>query len=148
MRKFCNKKDEWDEVGGHSDNVYLEVFLTDYGMGEPEFLFDGSFANGDIKWFDNDGKGNHKYSGETFMESRKLMEERNGYASESIDGEYDDEDVGDGQWHVFDYGHGFPYVEQYMIMAPTGDTWPATSSGAICDYDGEYSYSTRMEMED
>jgi hypothetical protein len=71
-----------------------------------------------------------------------------GYASESIDGEYDDEDVGDGQWHVFDYGHGFPYIEQYMIMAPTGDTWPATSSGAICDYDGEYSYSTRQEMED
>ena len=71
-----------------------------------------------------------------------------GYASESIDGEYDDEDVGDGQWHVFDYGHGFPYTEQYMIMAPTGDTWPATSSGAVCAYDGEYSYSTRMEMED
>lgn len=66
---------------------------------------------------------------------------------ESYD-EYDDEDVGDGQWHVFDYGHGFPYTEQYMIMAPTGDTWPATRSGAICDYDGEYSYSTRQEMED
>ena len=65
-------------------------------------------------------------------------------------GEYDDEDdgVGDGQWHVFDYGPDFPLVEQYMIMAPTGDTFPATSRGAICDYDGEYSYSTRQEMED
>ena len=64
-------------------------------------------------------------------------------------GEYDDDDgVGDGQWHVFDYGPDFPLVEQYMIMAPTGDTWPASSSGAICDYDGEYSYSTRQEMED
>ena len=73
-----------------------------------------------------------------------------GYASESIDGEYDDEDdgVGDGQWHVFDYGPDFPLVEQYMIMAPTGDTFPATSRGAICDYDGEYYYSTRQEMED
>ena len=72
VRKFCNKKDEWDEVGGHSDNVYLEVFLTDYGMGEPEFLFDGSFANGEVKWFDNDGRENHKYTGETFVESRKI----------------------------------------------------------------------------
>ena len=71
VRKFCNKKSEWDEVGGHSDNVYLEVFLTDYGMGEPEFLFDGSFAYGDIKWFDNNGKTNHKYTGETYIESKK-----------------------------------------------------------------------------
>lgn len=65
-------------------------------------------------------------------------------------GEYDDEDdgVGDGQWHVFDYGPDFPLIEQYMIMAPTGDTFPATSRGAICDYDGEYNYSTRQEMED
>ena len=68
--------------------------------------------------------------------------------NESYEDGYDDGSMGDGQWHVFDYGHGFPYTEQYMIMAPTGDTWPATSSGAICDYDGEYLYSTRQEMED
>jgi hypothetical protein len=68
--------------------------------------------------------------------------------TESYEDEYDDESVGDGEWHVFDYGPDFPLVEQYMIMAPTGDTWPASSSGAICDYDGEYSYSTRQEMED
>ena len=67
---------------------------------------------------------------------------------ESYDDEYDDEDVGDGQWHVFDYGPDFPLIEQYMIMSPTGDTWPATSRGEICDYDGEYHYSTRQEMED
>ena len=68
--------------------------------------------------------------------------------TESYEDEYDAENMGDGQWHVFDYGPDFPLVEQYMIMAPTGDTWPATSRGAICDYDGEYSYSTRQEMED
>ena len=67
--------------------------------------------------------------------------------TESYEDEYDDENMGDGQWHVFDYGPDFPLVEQYMIMSPTGDTWPSTSRGAICDYDGEYSYSTRQEME-
>ena len=67
---------------------------------------------------------------------------------ESYEDGYDDESMGDGEWHVFDYGPDFPLVEQYMIMAPTGDTWPASSSGAICDYDDAYLYSTRQEMED
>lgn len=61
--KFCNNEPDWNEVGGHCDNVYLEVFLADYDMKEPKFLFDGSFENGQIEWFDNDGKGEHKYRG-------------------------------------------------------------------------------------
>ena len=73
--KFCNRKSEWDEVGGHCDNVYLDVYLSDYDMRVPEFLFDGSFAYGEIKWFDNNGKEEHKYSGETYMESRKAANE-------------------------------------------------------------------------
>lgn len=60
----------------------------------------------------------------------------------------DDENIGDGQWHVFDYGPDFPFAEEYIIMSPTGDTWLANSRGAIFDYDGEYSYSTRQEMEE
>lgn len=88
---------------------------------------------------------------EYVSESGKLFKTSKGKLlkfKESYEDEYDDESVGDGEWHVFDYGPDFPLVEQYMIMAPTGDTWPASSSGAICDYDGEYSYSTRQEMED
>ena len=73
--KFCNKKTEWAEVGGHCDNVYIEVFLTDYDTNEKEFLFDGSFENGEIKWFDNNGKGEHKYTEEAHMEGRKVNED-------------------------------------------------------------------------
>ena len=75
---FCNKKPEWAEVGGHCDNVYLEVFLTDYDMKEPKFLFDGSFENGEIEWFDNNGKEGHKYTGGTHMEGRKTNESKYG----------------------------------------------------------------------
>lgn len=63
--RFCSKKPEWAEVGGHCDNVYLEVFLTDHDTNEKEFLFDGSFENGEIEWFANNGKGEHKYTNES-----------------------------------------------------------------------------------
>jgi hypothetical protein len=72
---------------------------------------------------------------------------------ESYD-EYDDEDeddwMGDGQLHVFDYGEDFPFSEQYIVMYPSGSVLYTSVSGSVSYWDegDTMSYSTRSEMED
>ena len=60
--------------------------------------------------------------------------------------DYDD-DFGDGEWHVFDYGEDYPYVERYTVIAPDGYEFFIDNVGGVGSFDGDrMSYSTSDEM--
>ena len=64
----------------------------------------------------------------------------------------EDECVGDGMLHVFDYGEDCPFAERYAVIMPTGEQYDVSvGSGGIgwaASYIGDVSYSTRREMEE
>lgn len=64
----------------------------------------------------------------------------------------EDECVGDGQLHVFDYGEDAPFAERFVVIMPTGEKYDMSAgSGGIgwaASYDGDVGYSTRREMEE
>ena len=64
----------------------------------------------------------------------------------------EDESVGDGQLHVFDYGEECPFAERYVVIMPTGEQYDiSVGSGGIgwaASYIGDVGYSTRREMEE
>ena len=60
--------------------------------------------------------------------------------------DYDD-DFGDGEWHVFDYGEDYPYVERYVVVAPDGYEYFISHNGGAGAFDGDVmSATTPLEM--
>lgn len=66
--------------------------------------------------------------------------------SEEDDDELVDE-LGDGQFHIFDRGDDFPYVERYIAIMPDGWVFSISRDGGCAVYDDPYTYTTKVEME-
>lgn len=58
-----------------------------------------------------------------------------------------DDECGDGQWHVFDYGEDFPLTERYSVIAPDGCVFFISHNGGVgCFAEEVMAYSTSDEM--
>ena len=86
---------------------------------------------------------------EYVSESGKLFKTNKGNVLKFVKESFDDDDeaYGDGEWHVFDYGPDFPYVERYTVLDPEGYEFFIGHNGGVGSYDGEQlSYSTSQEI--
>ena len=80
-------------------------------------------------------------------EEENLDDENEEYDESIEDNNEEDDSVGDGQWHVFDFGPDFDFYERYTVIAPDGYVFFIGSDGGVGSFEGErMSYSTSDEM--
>lgn len=94
--------------------------------------------------------GGHQsiYDRDEEEEEENLDDENEEYNESSIeDNNEEDDAVGDGEWHVFDFGSDFDFYERYTVIAPDGYVFFIGSDGGVGSFEGErLSYSTSDEM--